>query len=185
MYLRYRQINEILIHCIIRIHLKCTCWHTGCKDTLRIDRYIKMSLTWISKLPQDIINYILPYTYTVQKATLLRDIRHYVSSKDQADTIYLQTWLRTTIDESPRHKEWIVNDIYVYICEESMIRDIDKYRELFMRAYGRKRIEAYVEWLDRQPFHRQMNILWGLLTEHERNCILKEHMFLQQLVFQP
>lgn len=139
-----------------------------------------MSLAWISRLPADILWHILPYTYCPQSPTLLRDICHFTRSKEHAIQMYMRTC--EYVDAHENHSEWMVNDIFTYFYESTMLGKMDNYDAFFMRAFRINhvtQVDSYVRWLERQRFETQFNLLWGLLTESERNTILCEHLYLQ------
>lgn len=43
---------------------------------------------FINKLPDDIIQYIIPYTYQLQNKPLLNDIKNYKETKDIISELY-------------------------------------------------------------------------------------------------
>ncbi len=132
----------------------------------------------LSKLPKDIIRRIIPYTYHTQDPKLLRDIVHYVHSKNKIIRLYLRTWNHLAENEPPEHEQWIVNDIFSFIYHAAILKHSASYYFVIMRIWGVKRmneVDRYVEWFHTIPIRSQLNIIWGLLREDERVFILEEH----------
>ena len=50
----------------------------------------------ICKLPIDIIQYIIPYTYNLQNKKLLDDIVNYKNTRTKIDEIYYDYWINLT-----------------------------------------------------------------------------------------
>lgn len=142
-----------------------------------------MDLTWISKLPDDILRYIIAYTYSPQSPLLLRDIRHYHASKRDVLFIYRQTWKFMTQNEPPKEKQWLVNDIMLYLLQYETSPDEDNlqfYYDYFMRIYRvntKDHVKTYTTKMESLSLDSKLNRLWGLLNEPERNHLLQEHTY--------
>jgi hypothetical protein len=147
------------------------------------DSHATMDLTWIYKLPEEILRQIIAYTYSPQSPLLMRDIRHYHASKRDVLFIYRQTWKFMTQNEPPKEKQWLVNDIMLYLLQYETSPDDDHlqfYYDYFMRiccVNTKAQVKTYTKRIEDRPIDSKVNILWGLLTEEERNHLLQEHTY--------
>jgi hypothetical protein len=100
----------------------------------------------INKLPSEIINIILSYTYNLQNNVLLEDIRNYINTKKQIITLYYHTWIIFFEEAEPEDKYWLINNIICY-C---------------------KKWKKYIIRIDGKDINTQINLLWGILLPNER-----------------
>ena len=68
-------------------------------------------MSFIFRLPEEIRQQIIPYTYNIQNPQLLDDIRNFISSRNRLLLIYNQRWVTELGEEEPEDKWWIINDI--------------------------------------------------------------------------
>lgn len=132
---------------------------------------------FINKLPTDIINYIIPYTYKCQNKTLLDDIINYKETKDRISNVYYDFWITNVEVLEPEDKYWLINDIFAYAnnYQATMYGYIEKFYNIFRRNLHLKTYEdihKYMSILDTKPVNSQINIFWGLLTSSERNDVI-------------
>ena len=131
----------------------------------------------IQKLPIDIIEKIIPYTYNLQDNTLLDDIVNYKTTRTRIDEIYYNCWIILVESEEPNDKYWLINDIFAYANDykPTMNGYVEKFYKIFYRnPYLRniKEVNRYVEKIEKKTVIAQINIFWGLLTPIERNDII-------------
>lgn len=132
---------------------------------------------FINKLPDDVINHIIPYTYKFQNKTLLDDIINYKYTKDIISKVYYDFWITNVEVLEPEDKYWLINDIFAYAnnYQATMYGYIEKFynifrRNLYLKTY--EDIHKYMSILDTKPVNSQINIFWGLLTSSERNDVI-------------
>ena len=131
----------------------------------------------IQKLPIDIIQYIIPYTYNLQDKILLDDIVNYKNTRTKIDEIYYHCWIILVESEEPNDKYWLINDIFAYVNDykPTMNGYVEKFYKIFYRnprLHNINEVNKYVEKLERQEVITQINVFWGLLTSAERNDII-------------
>ena len=132
---------------------------------------------YISKLPEHIIDYIIPYTYQLQNKVLLEDIQNYTKTKDRILQLYYDLWINYMDDVEPEDKYWIINDIVAYMNDDRAIMCgyVDKFYNIFRRKLSLKTngdVLTYIENLEQLSTNTQINILWGLLLPNEREDII-------------
>jgi hypothetical protein len=103
----------------------------------------------IQKLPEDIINYILPFTYKPQLNILLKDITTFVEYKMIISCLYEKRY----------------HDLFEY--EKNA--DILHYIKNNKWDYYKHCVYMYSEFMhNKKNSCCQFNILWGLLSSEER-----------------
>jgi hypothetical protein len=134
---------------------------------------------YISKLPEHIIDYIIPYTYQLQNKLLLEDIQNYTKTKDIILQLYYDLWINYMDDVVPEDKYWIINDIIAYVNEDraTMCGYVNNFYTVFLRNLSLKTngdVLTYIENLELLSVNTQINILWGLLLPNEREDIIND-----------
>jgi len=134
---------------------------------------------YISKLPEHIIDYIIPYTYQLQNKLLLQDIQSYTITKDRISQLYYDLWINYMEELEPEHKYWIINDIVAYMNENIAIMCgyVSNFYTIFMRNLTLKTngdVLTYIDKLEQLSTNTQINILWGLLLPNEREDIIND-----------
>lgn len=132
--------------------------------------------TLLHKLPRDIVDHIIPYTYNTQNKKLLDDIQNYYDTKQAILMLYEESWKQESdnpdiSDYYPN--EWLINDIYAYSNNyyPGMYGFVKSFYNIFRRCLFLKKIkdiEKYVSKLEKKPSNTQINIFWGLFTPEER-----------------
>lgn len=112
----------------------------------------------LDKLPNDIINKIISYTYNIQSKELLEDIESYYYTKWLLINIYTKKYTRydwyidnhQTIDN-------IYNEVYQYVLNTKLVRlSMNKLLEIHYSLNGSNMTK--------------INYIWGLFTVKERRC---------------
>ena len=130
----------------------------------------------INKLPQEIINHIIPYTYETKPREHIRDIKsfhiHYI--------IFTNLWLYD-------YNEVIALNDLIRFCNNNIapIYEIEpKYQEILTRHVSFKdKTKSQITNFIFYDFHRTMLInpgskirfIWGLLTNIERIAFLRTY----------
>jgi len=114
----------------------------------------------INKLPQDIVRYIIPFTYTLQPQCLLEDIRDYSHSLNK---LYSVSYAQDHTGFFGRAR--LLNSLWVfsnYCC--------GNYYQIWKRMFGIKhKPEIWISnWYAIQPHNYQIRCLWGMFTKDER-----------------
>jgi len=129
---------------------------------------------FIKRLPDDIINYIIPYTYNLQCKSLLDDIQNYKIVKMILFELYYYWWIDFVGDDEPEDKHWLFNDLVAYTNDYNATMNgfIDKFyniwhRNIFLKT--RNEIDVYFQKIERKNVSTQINIVLGLLTPKERD----------------
>jgi hypothetical protein len=130
----------------------------------------------IQKLPTDVIQHILSYTYCPQNKNLLVDLANYTETKEQLLDLYYDFWV-TKMQEFGEDKNWLINDIFGFANNEkpTMCGYVDNFYNIFKRnifLQTNEKIDKYVYNLEKKPSPNQINIFLGLLTVNERNDFL-------------
>ena len=132
--------------------------------------------TLLHKLPRDIVDHIIPYTYNTQNKKLLDDIQNYYDTKQAILMLYEESWKQESDDPDISDyypNEWLINDIYAYSNNyyPGMYGFVKSFYNIFRRCLFLKKIkdiEKYVSKLEKKPTNTQINIFWGLFTPEER-----------------
>ena len=128
---------------------------------------------FIQQLPEDIKNYIIPFTYSVQSSELLEDIRCFVSSKQEVSCIYFRHWFDSTEDDA--EKCWLINDLFAYANDynPTIFGYVDSFYNIFSRNImlnkDNEKIKHFIINLESENLDKQINIFWGLMTPEERD----------------
>ena len=134
---------------------------------------------FIDRLPMDIVQKIIPYTYKTQYKPLLNDIVNYTESKNILFDLYYNCWIIERQSEDPEeHTNWLINDIFGYANDNYalMFGYINKFYNIFLRNIvldSNEKVEKYVHNLRKKHVLTQINIFLGLFTIKER----KEFIF--------
>jgi hypothetical protein len=128
---------------------------------------------FIRKLPEDIIDYIIPYTYKLQPNVIMNDIKNYSETKDLISDLYYNYWIVNLEEPEPEHKYWIINDLFLFLNNDkaTMFGYTDNFYNTFRRnqyLQSCESINSYVSNLETKPVDSQLNILWSLLMPKER-----------------
>jgi hypothetical protein len=134
--------------------------------------------SFIKRLPDDIINHIIPYTYNLQNKKLLEDIQNYKRVKGSLLEIYYYLWIEwigSNVKDDDKY--WLINDLIAFSNDykATMNGYADKFYDIFFRnnlLKTREEIDVYFQKIERKTVLSQINILLGLLTPIERNEIL-------------
>jgi hypothetical protein len=131
----------------------------------------------MSKLPLDIVQNIIPYTYNLQNKMLLDDIKNYKDTKDQVSKLYYKFWIDYIEHPVPEDRNWLINDIFSYANDykPTMYGYVEKFYNILNRNIQLDNItkmDKYVELLEKKQVNTQINILWGLLLPNERRDII-------------
>lgn len=126
-----------------------------------------------SRLPKDIINYIIPYTYNVQDKKLLHDIQNYVITNMMIRELYYQEWVINMALWPSEAEDWLINNLFGYANNYIAIAggNVDKFYNIFYRNIKLKTeedVDKYVKYIETMPVSSQINIFWALLTMQER-----------------
>jgi len=133
-------------------------------------------MEFIKLLPNDIISYIIPFTYRVQPKVLLNDIISYYTTKKQILSFYYGIWIGIYDEKDDR--KWLMNDINLYVNDyKALIYGyVENYYELFKRykmLTNNSNINKYIDRLNKEKIDKQINIFWGLLLPEERIEFIK------------
>ena len=128
----------------------------------------------ISKLPEDIVNRIIPYTYKIQSKKLLEDINHYNNSLSRIIKIYKKSiWCPLPenfyIETYSPYKSGLLFDLctYTYLHGDMFIGDVN----IWDRSIAFNKFKGYKNrnHFDSRPMKRKIKIIWGLMTIEERD----------------
>lgn len=129
---------------------------------------------FIVKLPQDVIDIIIPYTYRLQNKELLDDIKNYKEIKTELFHIYYKFWILYVEDKEPEDKNWLINDLIAYSNDyrPTMYGYTNSFYDIFHRNLQLKSnqdVDKYIINLENKQANSQINIVLGLLTPKERS----------------
>lgn len=134
---------------------------------------------FMKKLPKDIIDYIIPYTYKLQNKDLLHDIVDYMKTKQKVLELYHTFWIIYIDAGELEDKYWLMNDIIIYANGNNPTNR--GYMEHFYHIFGRnsqlytkEQIDIFVCNLENKYIETQINVAWGLLLPNEREHIIED-----------
>ena len=125
----------------------------------------------LSRLPREIINLIIFYSYSCQPKCLIEDIENINIVKNDLLVMYRHYW-------EHEYTDWLINDIISYAngYNATMYGYIDKFYNIFLRNVRLKNIlqvDHYIMSLKIKETISQINIFLGLMTIKERNELMK------------
>jgi hypothetical protein len=125
----------------------------------------------LSRLPREIINLILFYSYSCQPKYLMEDIKNVNMVKNNLLVMYKQYW-------EYEDNDWLINDLISYAngYNATMYGYIDNFYNIFLRHICLEnvlQVDKYITSLKNLKVITQINIFLGLLTVNERNDFLK------------
>jgi len=133
----------------------------------------------VQRLPKEVIERIISYTYEFQDKQMLEDIRNFIETRKTILTLYRTFWIDTWDDIEPEDKNWLINDLYAYAnnYKASMYGYVDNFYNIFKRNFLLKQktdtdIDKSIRIIERSPVNRQINIFLGLFFPKERNDII-------------
>lgn len=127
----------------------------------------------INKLPIDIVNNIISYTYSPQSKELMNDIKSYFKTKRKVFADYHDMWFDDIYEDSD--KSWLINDLYSFANDynPTIFIYVHSFYAIFARLFmlnaNRHKINTYISKLENEKIDKQINIFWGIFTPEERN----------------
>lgn len=131
----------------------------------------------IRKLPDDIIQYIIPFTYSIQSKELINDIKSYFYGKKMVTSIYYGIWFDSY--EENADKNWLINDLFSFANDYKalMFGFTDSFYNIFTRNIMLKKNEhkvtSFIVHLENEKVDNQINIFWGIFTPEEREDFIE------------
>jgi len=137
--------------------------------TLRLNELIK-------RLPPELINLIIGYSYNLQDKALLNDIIHYNLTKETIHTYYFNVNFYQDMDVD--YKQSLMNDIFYYANDNKSIDYgvTEKFCNIFFRnkqLKNKMNIHNYV-FNNNKTMIAHINIFWGIFTVNERMEFMKK-----------
>jgi hypothetical protein len=133
------------------------------------------------RLPSNVIQIIIPYTYKPQSRELCRDIRSYYTiihdTRKQYHKLYPGQIPFISGDEAD---EWLSNDICRFLNND--IPTMYGYHTFYIETYSRLHMNKtkdvtnmveYITKIDDKLFPRDIKIVIGLLNPDEREKLIK------------
>ena len=135
----------------------------------------------IRKLPDDIVRYILPFTYSYQTPELIEDIQSFTKDRKTVRDWYSYKWAIYLYNSPSEDVEWMSNDIIIYanhhqatmwgyhdhffnIASRSFSLDSQEKQHRFIQAILRREVKPM----------RCFNVIWGLLIPEERQAFIRK-----------
>ena len=131
----------------------------------------------IRKLPEDIIQYIIPFTYSIQSKEIIEDIKSYFYGKKMVTSIYYEMWYDSY--EENADKNWLINDLFSFANDynPTMFGFKESFYNIFSRNIMLKKDEnkviSYIVNLENEKVDNQINIFWGIFTPEEREDFIE------------
>ena len=135
----------------------------------------------ITKLPLDIILYIIPYTYHLQNKDLLTDIKSYTETKTLLSNYYYNYWIIFMQSQELQDKYWLINDLFAYAnnYNPTMYGYDEQFYNIFKRntfLQSNEDINRYILNLEKKDVCSQINVFLGMLTPEQRNDLINLQM---------
>ena len=128
----------------------------------------------MNNLPNDVLLYIIAYTYSPQKSELLNDMKNFHDTKHQVIKNY------TSRESELDPYEWIMNDIFRFANEyqPTIYGFTNNFMNIFLRnpRISRETFTSYIEKFESMSCTQQINIFLSLLTIHERNNFIESFL---------
>jgi hypothetical protein len=133
------------------------------------------------RLPTELIDKILSYSYHIQSPELIRDICHFHKSRKHILHLYYDIWIIEMNEIVPEEKYWLINDLFAYSDQYIIFNDdlnyVYNYYDVFLRnilVKDYETVDKYVDYLSKQTVETQINIIWGLLNVVERDEFIRQ-----------
>lgn len=134
----------------------------------------------MKRLPIEIVQMILAYSYNCKPAPLCNDIRSFFETKKHiCDTFYLR-YKDILIHEERADMNWLTSDVMSYMNRNhaSFHGYQDKFYDICTRHFQLKnkdhaKIHRIFHNLYKKPIFSQFHILWGLLLPEEREHFIQ------------
>ena len=141
-----------------------------------------ISTKYIVKLPREIVDHILQYTYMPQPLGLLEDIRDYSSTLEMAGNVYYKRWIIDMEEQPPEDRNWLTNDVIRYLtrdalhpfqCDNTLLYDVLQ-RQVLICDSKQARIHAYI--YGKMLSERELRRYWGLMLPRERHEMISMYV---------
>jgi len=134
---------------------------------------------YMKKLPKEVIDYIIPYTYNLQNYELLHDIIDYDKTKQEVMELYHTFWIIYVHAGELEDKYWLINDIIIYAnCNKPTMNGyLQHFYDIFSRnsqLHTKEQIDIFICNLETKCVETQINIAWGLLLPSERRHVIDD-----------
>ena len=123
-------------------------------------------------LPQDVLSYILPFTYKTQCPFLLDDIRNFVVTKTAIQLIYYERNKDLLEYEPNADLNWLINDILVF--HKNHINK-DSYKKMIYL------LDEYV--FLQKNIHFRFNTFWSFMSPFKRILFINIRSFKKKVPF--
>lgn len=138
----------------------------------------------IRKLPDDIVRYILPFTYSYQTPELIRDIQSFTKDRKMVRDWYRHKWSIYLYHSPSEDVEWMANDIIIYANSDqaTMLGYHPFFYDLSSRFFSLDSREKQCQFIDAilqknvKPI-RCFNVIWGLLIPEERLEFIRKFVY--------
>ena len=119
-----------------------------------------------SKLPFELCNMIIQYTYEPQSISLTADIKNYCATKQSIIKLYKE---QMTEDD----EVWLANDLVGYVnrniaTNSGLVNELYAIFFKYIQLNTREQVDSYFITLMGKDSPSQINIMWGLFTIEER-----------------
>lgn len=133
----------------------------------------------VQRLPKEIIEIIISYTYEFQDKQMLEDIRNFIETRKTILTLYRTFWIDTWDGGELEDKNWLINDLHAYSnnYKASMYGYVENFYNILKRNYLLKtkideELDNSIRIIEKKNVHTQINIFLGLFLSKERNDII-------------
>jgi hypothetical protein len=122
----------------------------------------------IRRLPADLINIIISYTYTPQPIEIRKDIRSYFETKKTIRNIFYERYEYMLVFERDADLNWLVCDLLCFM-NRSRNRFYKQETSLFYEIYKKNApIKKISNPTYNRELHTEFGVYWALLTPEER-----------------
>jgi hypothetical protein len=137
-----------------------------------------ITISLLQKLPREVLNHLIPFTYCPQPKALCQDIRSYSKTLNILTHHYVAKFGRS-IHPHQEATEWLSNDIARYLNHD--IPTMYGYQPFYLAVYGRhyltchltsEYMREYITQIDNNLYPRDIKIVVGLLRPKERTNLM-------------
>jgi len=136
------------------------------------------------RLPEDIVRYIIPFTYSCQSPDLIEDICSFYSDRKKVREWYRHIFMHRLYTSPLEDQDWMANDIIIYanadlatmngyhdhffdICSRFFSLDSQEKQRIFMDGLLHPHVKPM----------RLFNMIWGMLIPEQRQAFIRRFVF--------
>ena len=135
----------------------------------------------IRRLPADLINIIISYTYTPQPIEIRKDIRSYFETKKTIRNMFYERYEHLLHKKRDADINWLVSDLLLFMDRPRSrfrILECKLIYEVFKKSHM---IQQKIEkpHLRNRDLYAEFNVYWGSLTPEKRIQFINRNIIIR------